>query len=204
MASLLSYALTNLSDVKETLGIASSVTTYDNLIIRKINQATLLIQNYCGRHFLSAAYTDEVYNPTNIDEIILKQRPVISVASFSVRDTTYNDDDWEVIDTDLYFIDYNAGILKLLFNAGGRWQAYKTTYTAGYATIPDDLAEACAILAAYYYNNGNGQAGVKAKTEGQRKIEYYDSNSGISGLFEDLGIDATINQYANFPIMTDR
>lgn len=159
MASLLSYALTTKNDVKESLGISSSVTTYDNLIIRKINQATLAIENYCGRRFASTVYTDEEYNATQTSEIILKQRPVITFTKLDIRDSALNISTWETIDTQLYFTDLSSGVVLLNFRASGSWKRYKVTYTAGYATIPEDLAEACASLAAYYYTNADAKIG---------------------------------------------
>lgn len=205
MANLLSYALTSLSDVKESLGIASSVTTYDNLIIRKINQATTAIEYYCGRRFASTTYTNVVYSATQTDELILRQRPVTSVTSFEIRDSGLNVDSWETIDTELYFIDEAAGILKLMFNARGRWDRYRVTYVAGYNTIPSDLGEACASLACYYFNNADGSdVGVLQKKEGQRELRYANGSLKFKTICENLGIDGILDSYANNPLMTDR
>lgn len=205
MASLLSYALTTKADVKESLGLASSDTSKDNLIIRKINQATRAIENYCGRRFAATDYTNEEYNATQIDELILKQLPINSVTSFDIRDTGLNQDTWETIDTNLYFSDDNAGILKLMFNARGRWLRYRVTYNAGYTTIPEDLAEACASLACYYVQNADASdVGVQDKQEGQRRLRYAKGNLTFRQIIEQLGIDEIIDSYANFPVMSDR
>ena len=92
MASLNSWALTTLADVKESLGIDSGTTTGDNLIIRKINQATDMIESYCGKnnsqHFASTVYTNEEYDGTGTDQLILKNRPVITFTTLQQRDTT--------------------------------------------------------------------------------------------------------------------
>lgn len=207
MAVLLSYALTTKADVKESLGISSGDTTKDNLIIRKINQATRAIEAYCGRRFLETTYTGEEYAATGIDELVLRQRPVSTLSSFSVRDTSLNQSDWETIDTDLYFLDNSgtSGVLNLLFNANGRWNRYKVTYTAGYATIPEDLAEACVSLACFYVQNSDGgDIGVASKKEGQREIRYSNGGQSFKSILEQLGIDQIIDSYANNPIMTDR
>lgn len=209
MATLLSYALTTKADVKESLGIASSDTSKDNLIIRKINQATLAIEAYCGRHFKETTYTDEVYNATNTDQLILKQRPITSTTTFSlgVRDTSLNDNDFETIETNLYFADATSGVVNLNFGATGHWGRYHVTYSAGYATIPEDLAEACATLAAYYTTNASGtQVGLNMKQEGQRSTRYGSNNHLLSfdNILAQLGIDQIINSYANNPLMTDR
>lgn len=205
MAALLSYALCTLSDVKESLGIESGVTKYDNLIIRKINQATLAIENYCGRRFASTIYTNELYDATNIDELILRQRPIISIEAFEVRDTSQNSNDWEAIDSELYHQDANAGVLELLFRASGRWNQYRVSYTAGYSTIPADLAEACASLACFYFNSASAvDVGVSAKREGGRSIQYTTATQDFKGVLASLGIDNIIESYANYPILTDR
>lgn len=205
MATLLSYALTTKADVKESLGISSAVTTYDNLIIRKINQATRAIEAYCGRRFALTTYTQVEYSATIIDEIVLRQRPITTFTSLEIRDSTLNEDSWETVDSQLYFVDKNAGVLNLNFNALGRWNRYRVTYTAGYGTIPEDLAEACASLAGFYFNNASGgDVGVSSKREGGREVKFTTATQNFAGVLEALGIDSIIDYYANNPLMTDR
>ena len=207
MATLLSYALTSKADVKESLGIASSDTSKDNLIIRKINQATLAIENYCGRRFKQTSYTYEEYNATGVDEIVLKQRPITDTTtfSFSVRDNSLNQGNWDSVESTLYFVDDNSGVVYLTFNAYGRWKRYKFTYSAGYATIPEDLAEACVSLACFYVQNADGSdVGVSRKKEGQREIQYGNSPQNFASITKQLGIDTIIDSYSNNPLMTDR
>lgn len=200
MASLLSYALTTVADVKELLGIDSGDSSKNNLIIRKINQATLMIERYTGRHFALTTYTDEEYNATGTDQIKLNQRPIVTLTSISSRDTSLNESDWDSIDTNLYFSDANSGLVRLLFNTVGGWNRYKVTYSAGYAEIPADIAEACAMLAAFLLENGTSGSNVKSKQEGQRKLEYFDSQTNTTNIFEQLGIDDILQTYSNYPI----
>lgn len=205
MASLLSYALTSVADVKESLGIASSDSTYNNLITRKINQATIAIERYCGRRFLSTVYTDEEYDSTQTNQLILRQRPVSLLTSIGVRDSGLNNGSFETIDSQMYFLDSNAGVLDLNFNARGSWNRWRVTYTAGYTTIPEDLAEACASLACYYVNNADGSdVGVLQKKEGQRELRYANGSLKFDTIIQNLGIDGIIDSYANYPVMTDR
>lgn len=207
MATLLSYALCSVADVKESLGIASSDTTKDNLIIRKINQATRAIENYCGRRFQATSYTQVEYSGTQTDELILRQRPIISFTGLEIRDSGLNYTNWESIETSLYFVHNAAGVVDLMFNASGRWNRYRVTYSAGYQTIPEDLAEACVSLACYYYHNASGvQVGSSSMKEGQREIQYGRQNIQLTfrNILAQLGIDGIIDSYANNPIMTDR
>lgn len=203
MASLLSYALTNLSDVKESLGIASSDTSQDNLIIRKINQATLYIESYCGlsrdHHFAQTTYTDEEYDGTGNNTIVLRMRPVISVSSFQVRNTTENSNNWSDSETEFYFTDLPSGVMELNYRANSSWNRYRLTYIAGYATIPTDLAEACATLASYYVDNSASGTAVKKKQEGQRSIEYFAPSQGETGsVIDQLGIDDVLSRYRQY------
>ena len=209
MASILSYALTSVSDVKESLGIPSGDTTKDNLITRKVNQATIAIENYCGRRFKETTYTNESYFGTNTTQIVLRNRPITATQTFSlgVRDTILNQNSFEVVDANLYFTDANSGVIDLDFRAIGGVGRYQVTYSAGYAIIPADLAEACASLAAYYVTNAAGtQVGSALKKEGQRELRYATNNNTLSfdNIIAQLGIDSIINSYANNPVMTDR
>jgi len=222
MADLVSYALTTVDDVKENLGV--TVNTYNNLIIRKINQATEIIENYTGRRFKLTAYTNDEYDATNTDQLILRQRPVVvdddHTFSMGSRDTSLNDDDWSTTDANLQFVDSKAGVVDLNFGAIGHWNRYRVSYSAGYATIPFDLSEAAAELASYLVKNTSSYSisvtgedtNVKKKTEGQRSIEYFENKSststgggnGYDAVFAELGIAGTINSYSNYPILADK
>lgn len=208
MAVLLSYALTTVADVKESLGIDAGNTSKDNLIIRKINQATLAIESFCNlaldHHFKQTTYTNEEYGGTGINQLVLKMRPVTSVSSFQYRNTTSNEDSWSDTEGELFFNDLSAGVLDLNYTQTNNWASYRVTYTAGYATIPADLSEACATLAAYMVENSSSGTTVKRKREGQREVEYFQLNTGGSNnsnsLIEQLGLDDLLNRYVNYAL----
>lgn len=206
MATLLAYALCDLDDVKELLGISGS--SQDNLITRKINQATEMIENFCGRRFKSTIYTDIEYDSTGTNQIILNQRPVTLLSSLSWRDTSLNEADWEASDTEYYFLDEASGVLDLNFTTWGNWNRFKVTYTAGYSEIPADIVEACATLAGHLVQTPISVAatGVRVQAEGGRRIEYFDTSSSGStrNLIQQLGIDAILEPYANMPILADK
>lgn len=201
MATLLAYALCTVEDVKEILGIESGDTSKDNLIKRKINQATEVIEGYTFRRFKQTTYTDEVYDASGTDQLILRQAPVTTLTSLSARDSSLNTDDFTSIDTDQFFVDSNAGTLDGLSTFYGGYGRWKVTYTAGYATIPSDVAEACAVLAAYYVaNDPSTSANVIRKREGSREIEYAQQASTSDELFDQLGIKPTLDRYTRYPI----
>jgi len=210
MATIYTYALTTVADVKETLGIDAGDTSKDNLIVRKINQATDMIEAYCGlgnaatnvHHFASTTYTNEEYNGTGTKQLILKSRPITTFTQLQQRDTRENDDSWETVDTELYFIDNASGTLETLFILQGYWKLYRATYTAGYTTIPADLGEAAATLAAFLVDNAATGTGVKRKEQGPKEIEYFPSNQSGS-IIENLGIDNMLARYADIAVLED-
>ena len=204
MSNLVSYALTTVADVKETLGISAGDTTKDNLIIRKINQATDMIESWCGydtdHHIKSQTYTNERYLGTGTNELVLKARPVTAVSDFGQATTTENDSDFDTVETDLYFTEQNSGMLRTNFSLYPSPQFYRVSYTAGYTTIPSDIAEACATLAAFLVDNAQTGSGVKRKTEGSRSIEYFDisQNAGSTksnSIIDTLGLDDVLSRY---------
>lgn len=203
MADLLSYALTSVADVKESLGIDAGDTSKDNLIKRKINQATLYIESYCSlsrdHHFALTTYTNEEYDGTNNNTIVLRMRPVTSVTSFQRRNSTLSDGGFEDVESELYYEDLSAGVIELVVRANSGWNRYRVTYSAGYSTIPADLAEACATLASFYVENSASGTAVKKKQEGQRSIEYFQASSGSDGsVIDQLGLDDVLSRYKQY------
>lgn len=204
MTAINSWALTSVADVKESLGITGN--SQDNLIIRKINQATDMIESYCGKnngqHFASTAYVED-YDGTGSNQLILKNRPVISFTSLQQRSTTENISDFDTVDSSDYFVDTTAGVLDCNFTLSLNWNIYRATYTAGFATIPSDLAEACVMLTCALVESASTGASVKRKTQGPKSIEYYDSVQGES-LITQLGIDDMLQRYTDIPILADK
>lgn len=198
MTTLLTNALCTVADVKESLDIDAGDTSKDNLIKRKINQATNMIENYCGCTFTETQYTEEEYNATNTDQIVLRHAPIIFDGShpftMQIRNSYFNDDNWSDIDANFEYIDEASGVVNLAFIASGNFGRYRFSYYAGYSTIPSDVSEACATLAAYLVQNPTSTGTqVRRKQEGSRSVEYFD-NQGVS-LIEQLGLDDILAPY---------
>lgn len=209
MATLASYALTTVADVKESLGIDAGDTSKDNLIIRKINYATAIIESYCNlpidHHFKQTTYTNEEYNGNGFNQFRLKMWPVTSVSSFQRRSTSQNYDDWESNEVEDYFIGESTGLINLLWHQAYNWDNYRVTYTAGYSTIPYDLAEAAVTLASYFVDNSASGTAIKRKREGQREIEYFQAGGSSGGgtsnsLISDLGLDDVLSRYIYYTV----
>lgn len=198
MATLHSYALTTVADVKETLGIESGDSSKNNLIIRKINQATDIIEGYCGydtdHHIKQATYTNEVYDGTGSSDLVLRAKPITAVSGIGVRSSSQNIDNWDDISANDYYFSEHSGLIQGLFGFLEHPSLYRISYTAGYDPIPSDLAEACVSLATFLVDNGATGNTVKTKREGQRSIEYFQPAQSAS-LIEQLGIDDVLDRY---------
>jgi len=142
-----SYDLTTLSAVKSELNI--SVSTYDSLLTGYIHSESAKLSQLCNRVFASEVLTETLYLLTHHDSIQLSRSPVTSVSS-----VTYSDD---ALTTDDYKYDGDSGILYRISgyspvnsNMTSRWNVGKlvVSYTAGYATIPYAIADACVQLIA--------------------------------------------------------
>lgn len=207
MAELVDYALTDVASVKETLGISGS--SQDNLIRRKINQATDLIESYCnlsyGHHFAQTTYTNEEYDGTGSDQLILKMRPVTSLTSFQTRDSSENTNDWDDDDTERYFLDEGAGVIDLLSNQNLNWNRYRVSYVAGYNPIPAALSEACVTLAAFWVDNATSGTNVKKKQEGARSIEYFQDSGDVSdSIIDQLNLGGSLDRYKNYILLENK
>ena len=204
MASLLSYALCAVSDVRDTPGFPAVSAISDNYIIRKINQATEMIESYCDRRFASTVYTDEPHDGSLTDQLTLQQYPISNV-TLKARSSVLNQASTNTIDTDLYFINSEAGTIGAVRTFYGHFDRWLVSYTGGYATIPSDLSEACATLAAYLCLNAlTPWQLAKRKQEGGREIEYLPGNSNLVGVIQQIGIDSILDPYAKVNISGNR
>lgn len=181
-------ALTTVSNLEQYLGDID-----DNLAINLINRASDLIEKYCNRTFHSTAYVNEVYDGTGSNSISLKQYPVTVFTSLDKRNTTDNVDSWTTINSQLYFIENNSGVIYYAPNGCFQegFQLYRASYTAGYTTIPDDLEEACIRLAVEMYNDRKKSGDVSQESIGDYSITY----NVNANTFKSLGLDLILDKY---------
>jgi hypothetical protein len=191
--AIVAYALTTLDHLKEVLG----ETTNDNntLLENIINRATDTIESYCNnRRFKSTVYTEEMYDGTGTHYINLRQYPVTEVTVVEQNNGIAGDPHWDVVDSDLgSYIEDGHGPGQLyyehVFVRGAR--NYRTTYTAGYTTIPYDLEQACLDLCVWFYKQRQTLV-MKSETLG----EYSYTKETLTGNpIENLGLDLILEKY---------
>ena len=215
-------ALTTLADLKTYLGITD--TSEDDLLNLLIADADAAILGYLDRAIEQASLT-EYYSGDGTTNLLLQQRPVTTITSVHVDAAGYAGQGSGAFDsttewtagTDFYAQsvvenESNTGNIIAIKGPGtftadhqpmtwGEWPRgtgnIKVVYTAGYSTVPSDLAAACRILVAWM--RSSRENGMPVKSEKLGSYSYT--------LLEDTGIPelATIrglcNRYRNMVLI---
>ncbi len=115
MVDLADNALTTLARVKEDLGIAVGVTTYDERLKRAINAASQSIESYCGRIFQRNTAITEKVAGYGRNRLRVSRTPLNGVTSIAYDGIYLASDSIEVDDA-------RAGIIHV--EGGVYWTAY--------------------------------------------------------------------------------
>lgn len=212
-------ALTTLSTLKDALGIAQTSTESDDALRRAINVATAAITKWCRRTFHREAFTDERYPATGGPRLVLNRKPLITLTSVALYQTT------TPIDSSAYVVeDAAAGIVYFRYaipsfrrrrpgiaqdgQPGSEPPDVLVTYEAGFVTpeqadvggafagepvtLPDDLEQAAIELAAHTYSTPIGFDGGEVQSEklGDASVTYRDES--VSGSIADKAIPSRI------------
>lgn len=189
MATLATDALCTLAELKEILNISG--TTYDTRLTLAINIATRRILSYLDRTIASTAYTDD-YDGNGTPILMLKHYPLIGNPTSVKVDgkRTFGTDSLLTIETD-YVVNGDTGMIRAIGTQNDSttvaiWSRgqlnIRVAYTAGYATIPEDLNLACRLYAGYHYKK-MGSQGNKSYSIGQISVVEDDHPSGIPNVF---------------------
>ena len=159
-----------LADVKQYLNIGSGVTTNDVMLQRLITAKSAQIAQYIGRNVGTGTVT-EVRNGSGTNQLFLARWPVTAVTSvtignYSVPVSANGSAGYTIQLWDGVTIPIKESVLML--TAG--WGVYPTNtfgpycglftpgqanvtvvYTAGFATVPFDIAQACIELVGQTY-----------------------------------------------------
>ncbi len=141
--------LTTLARVKTDHGIDEA--TWDAQLNRLIQGKSAAMQSWAGRTFVDTTYTDEVHSGDGwTDTIILNHRPITGTETFVLK----LDD--SAVDSDDYTTDIDAGLVQIVdANTTAGTRNYKATYSAGYTSIPEDLAMACTAEVRHEFNQSH-------------------------------------------------
>ena len=139
--------LTTLSDVSTYIG--ASDTSQDQVITALIENASAFIETFCNRTFAVATYTD-TRSGNNRSRMLLNNSPITAVSSLTI--------DAVVIpaSTGYPVAGYTFDTNSIYLIPGGSYNIFRrdvqnvvVSYTAGFATVPSDVAQACIELVAF-------------------------------------------------------
>lgn len=140
-----SYDLTELSDVKDELGVKDG--TSDTILQRYISSASLAAMQYCNRTFAVETLSEQFFadHPNRmvrggVKPLQLSRWPLIAGSTIVTEDSTL------LVENTDYLVDKTNGQLTRLDASGLSvyWHPLPLTvvYSAGYATIPLDVEDA--------------------------------------------------------------
>ncbi len=191
--ALVAYALTTLANLKEVLGITDGES--DVLLTNIINRATDIIESYCNdRRFKSTIYANEEYDGTGTKYINATHFPITAVTSYQENNGTPGTPDWDSLQSDyVKYIDSGDGPGQFFYAYGfvDGARNFRFSYTAGYATIPYDLEEACLQLCSWIYKDRQSK-GMKSETLGEYS---YTKETFTGNVIENLGLDLILEKY---------
>lgn len=206
--AIVSYGLTTLARAKNFMEIGGTVD--DSLIESLINMVSDFVEKYCDRRFLQTAYSNEIYDGNGMKELLLKQYPISSSASFTLerRDTIDNNSSFTTIDSEDYFIKYDEGIIVYVNDSFYPYpQHYRISYTAGYAfdnVTPGATLESVGIgdlefavwkLVNQAYKNRRISANVQSESIGDYSVTFRKQ------IMLDEGLKAILDKYRRPPGM---
>jgi hypothetical protein len=156
--------LATVQQVKDWLGITNA--TSDNLLGDLVTRASTWITSYLSRPILRASYV-EVYRGNGQDNLLLRQGPISAVASVAWVGTTVTAAaDPTTLSQGIRFDDQ---LLTVQGYCLPRGLPIQVSYTAGYASTPADITQACVELVGEAFKRRD-RIGQNSKTLGGQEV----------------------------------
>lgn len=161
-------ALCEISDIELYTGTTITETVNEALMTSLINSVSAEIETICNRKFNLDTY-DQTYDMDGRN-INLKQSPIVSITSIEYG-SPFNPSERTALETDQYFTHNDEGIISLLlrFNRAEQW--VNVVYSAGYATIPDDITAICVKYVVSGFNSTSVNTNIKKEKIGDYSYE---------------------------------
>lgn len=160
-------ALTTLENVKAWLSLKPEVAADDALLNRLIVAASAFLESWLNRTILSQQFTD-TRNGNGKQVMLFTNYPVTDVTSVVIDEQPIpkavgNGSGWF----------FDADRLYLRGYAFGRgMQNVKIAYSAGYASVPPDIEQACIDLVALRYRE-KSRIGEQSKSIGGETVSFF-------------------------------
>lgn len=169
--------LTTLANVKETLDVSHS--DWDDFLTNLIARASQRIEREVGRPLVSASY-DEYCDGEGHAFLYLRRGPIVSVTGvYTVTYDSSGNETTATVSAGNYFArnkasegSYDFGYLEHYSGGWVRGQRnYLVSYSAGFASVPYDLEQACISLVVAYFNKRKGW-GTNSRDLGSGSVDY--------------------------------
>jgi hypothetical protein len=175
--------LTTLAKVKRYLGPeAEDTISADDILTDLIASSSAWVENRIGRSLSEAAYT-ETRDGNGDTRMILEHYPVADSPELTLtvdgetlpKRTTVDGDGWVLTESEIGVLD----LVGYLFTVGV--DNVVISYTAGYATVPADIEQACIEHVALRYSDRK-RIGVDSMSAGGESAQF--SNVGALAYIE--------------------
>lgn len=186
--------LTTIDALKEYLGDSTNLD--DVLLTRIVTAASDAISAYCSRTFESTVYTDELYDGSNRDVLVLRNFPVITLSAVKEGGaalTIGTDPYGSGTSGDVYLNAEEGSIVRPFAKFYAFRKYYSVTYTAGFATIPASIVQACLDLSTLMVREKD-HAGIQAVQTGAKSVTYIRQLPEFSQRALDLYQDAAMGR----------
>lgn len=161
--------LTDLATVKDWLG---NPATSDGQLVGLISAASTFIKGYLSRDIVSTAYT-ELYQGNGQTFMGLRQYPVISISGVQWAGQASSLAAANPLTlTSGYYADPDGSTLRLIGYCFPKGLPVQVSYTAGYANVPADIAQACVELVGEAFKRKGRIGVVSQQLNGQETISY--------------------------------
>jgi hypothetical protein len=156
--------LTDLDQAKAWLGVSGTGT--DALISSLITSVSAFVVGYLGRQVLSASYV-ETYRGNGQAEMLLRNFPITAVSSVAFAGRTMTTAaDPVALTSGFLFDDRALSLVGARFPLG---LPVVVNYTAGYASVPADIAQATVELVGEAFRRRE-RIGVSSKSLGGQEV----------------------------------
>lgn len=162
-------ALATIDQLKEYFGDTSDKD--DALLTRIIAAASDQIENYCGRTFESTNYTSEMYDGTGNKTLVLRHFPIIGTPTVLEYGNALTVGTDPVTSPDVLVYPDLGHLVRQWFYWIPRRNWYSVTYTAGFASVPGIIVQACLDISALMLREKE-RIGQSGKTVAGQQVSY--------------------------------
>jgi len=198
---------TTIERVKIELGLDLASSTDDVWINYNIQSASKLIETLTGRVFGVRTWTVKLEQPLGYRRLQLPHTPVNSITSISYKGTALDPSEYSIEDPDAGFVVRQDGISWLPTTASSDTISlhpsqqpigqYDVVFSAGWATLPEDVVEAVTQQVCQNYYKKGRDPSVKSISVLGDSISY--ASNGENQYHP--AFSAAVSRYTKVPVL---